>query len=104
MSDSSNEEMERRKWFRLDMEKELVDIVWKDENGKEHNKKITCLDFSRGGLKLDCDQDLPINASVTVVFKSAHANSQKLYGKVLRSIKQDNGWFEVALILDMDAK
>ncbi|TYK66588.1 PilZ domain-containing protein [Colwellia echini] len=104
MVDSSNEETERRKWFRLDMEKELVDIIWTDEHGQQHNKKIACLDFSRGGLKLDCDQNLPLNAAVTVVFKSAHASSQKLYGKVLRSVKQDNGWFEIALILDTDAK
>lgn len=102
MADSSNEEMERRKSFRLDMEKELVDILWTDENGREHNKKIACLDFSRGGLKLDCDQHLPVNTAVTIVFKSAHEGSQKLYGKVLRSNKQENGWFEIALILDTD--
>jgi len=101
MSGNGDEE-ERRRSFRLDMEKELVDIVWKDENGQEHNKKIACLDFARGGLKLDCDEALPLNTAVTVVFKSANARNQKLYGKVLRSIKQDNGWFEIALILDKD--
>ena len=100
--DSGNDEMERRKSFRLDMEKELVDIVWTNENGQEQKKKIACLDFSRGGLKLDCVQNLPINTAITVVFKSAHANTQKLYGKVLRCIKQDNGWYEIALILDKD--
>jgi hypothetical protein len=82
------------------MEKELVEIIWTDERGQEHSKKIACLDFSRGGLKLDCDENLPVNAAVTVVFKSASASSQKLYGKVLRSIKQQSGWFEVALTLD----
>lgn len=99
MSDSGDE-IERRRSFRLDMEKELVDILWTDEQGQEHSKKIACLDFSRGGLKLDCDENLPVNAAVTVVFKSASASSQKLYGKVLRSIKQQSGWFEVALTLD----
>ncbi|MCJ8293606.1 MAG: PilZ domain-containing protein [Colwellia sp.] len=103
MADSNSEEMERRTSFRLDMEKELVDIVWSDEKGKEHNKKIACLDFARGGLKLDCDESLPVNTAVTVVFKSANAGHQKLYGKVLRSIKQENGWFEIALVLDKDA-
>jgi len=102
MTDSSKEGIERRKSFRLDMEKELVDIVWTDDKGQKHNKKIACLDFSRGGLKLDCDQALPVNAAVIVAFKSAHASNQKLYGKVLRSIKQPNGWFEIALILDKD--
>jgi len=55
MADSSFDESERRSSFRLDMEKELVDIMWQDENGQE----IICLDFSRGGLKLDCDVALP---------------------------------------------
>ncbi|WP_019029300.1 PilZ domain-containing protein [Colwellia piezophila] len=99
MTDSS-EEMERRTSFRLDMEKELVDIVWADEKGQEHKKKIACLDFARGGLRIDCDETLPVNTAVTVVFQSANASNQKLYGKVLRSIKQENGWFEIALVLD----
>lgn len=102
MSDSSNGGIERRSSFRLDMEKELVDIMWTDENGQERSKKISCLDFSRGGIRLDCDIALPVQTAVTVLFKSASANSQKLYGKVLRCVKQDNGWFEIALILDND--
>ena len=102
MTDSSDEGIERRKSFRLDMEKELVDIVWTDEKGQEHNKKIACLDFARGGLKLDCDQHLPVNTAVTVIFKSANASNQKLYSKVLRSIKQESGWFEIGLVLDKE--
>jgi hypothetical protein len=98
-----NEE-ERRQSFRLDMEKELVDIVWCDANGVEYQKKIACLDFSRGGLKLDCDQIIELQTLTTVVFKSANPNSQKLYGRVIRCIKQDNGWFEIALRLDEKAK
>lgn len=101
MSDSSDG-IERRRSLRLDMEKELVDMEWTDVNGQNRNKKIACLDFSRGGLKLDCDETLPLNTPVTVVFKSANARSQKLYGKVLRSIKKETGWFEVALILVKD--
>lgn len=89
---------ERRQSFRLDMEKELVDIIW-NENGIERSKKIACLDFSRGGLKVDCDCEIAINTQITIVFKAANPNSQKLFGKVIRCIKQDNGWFEVALQL-----
>ena len=99
MADSSDG-VERRKSFRVDMEKELVDIVWINENGDEQKKKIACLDFSRGGLKVDCDQCIEINTAVTVIFKSAHTNAQKLDGKVLRCIKQDNDWYQIALILD----
>lgn len=100
MTDSSFSEPERRGSFRLDMEKEFIDIIWKDDDGQEHCKKIVCLDFSRGGLRLDCDIALPVQTAVTVIFKSASANNQKLYGKVLRCIKQDTGWFEIALLLD----
>ncbi len=102
MNDISDGDLERRGSFRLDMEKELVDIMWTDDKGQERTKKIICLDFARGGLKLDCDIVLPVQTAVTVVFKSANANTQKLFGKVLRCIKQDNGWFEIALILDKD--
>ncbi|WP_114325017.1 PilZ domain-containing protein [Candidatus Colwellia aromaticivorans] len=100
MADSSIDESERRSSFRLDMEKEFIDIMWTDESGQEKSKKIVCLDFSRGGLRLDCDVALPVQTAVTVIFKSASANNQKLYGKVLRCIKQDTGWFEIALVLD----
>jgi hypothetical protein len=102
MAQDSFNELERRSSFRLDMEKELVDIVWQDECGKKYTKKIVCLDFSRGGLKLDCDIALPVQTTVTVIFKSAAANNQKLYAKVLRCIKQDTGWFEIALVLDKE--
>jgi len=102
MTDSGDDDLERRSSFRLDMEKELVDIIWTDESGQERTKKIVCLDFSRGGLKLECDIALPVQIAVTVLFKSASENNQKLYGKVLRCLKQDNGWFELALILDKD--
>jgi len=94
-----SEESERRRSFRLDMEKELIDIVWTDDNGDEKRKKIVCLDFSRGGLKVDCDCEIAANSQVTVIFKAANPNSQKLFGKVIRCVKQDNGWFEVALQL-----
>ncbi len=102
MTNSTEEESERRKSFRLDMEKELVDIAWTDENNQQHQKKIACLDFSRGGLRVDCDNAIEVNTPVTVIFKRAAAQSQNLTGKVLRCIKQDTGWFEIALILDDD--
>lgn len=102
MTDSSDNDLERRSSFRLDMEKELVDIVWTDESGQERTKKIACLDFARGGVRLDCDIELPVQTAITIVFKSASANNQKLYGKVLRCIQQDNGWFEMALVLDKE--
>jgi hypothetical protein len=94
-----SEENERRRAFRIDMEKELVDIVWTDSNGHDYRKKIACLDFSRGGLKVDCDCEIAANTQVTIIFRSANPNSQKLFGKIIRCVKQDNGWFEIAIQL-----
>jgi hypothetical protein len=93
-------ESERRQSFRLDMEKELVDIIWVNDQQQQFQRKITCLDFSRGGLKLDCDHSIPLQTEVTVVFKVANPNSQNLHGKVIRCIEQPNGYFELALRLN----
>jgi c-di-GMP-binding flagellar brake protein YcgR len=97
---NSQDGEERRKSFRLDMEKELVDITWTHDSGQEINKKIVCVDFSKGGLKLDCDQNIAVNTEVTIRFKAAAENCQILQGRVIRCLEQDNGWFEVALKLN----
>lgn len=99
---SDENEAERRQYFRLDMEKELVDIHWLDDHQQPLQRKITCLDFSRGGLKLDCDHAIPLETKVTVVFKAANPNSQNLHGKVIRCLKQANGYFEIALRLEKE--
>ena len=91
---------ERRRHFRIDMEKELVDIAWTDNEGNTQQRKITCLDFSKGGLKVDCDQEIPIGTETEVIFKAAHPASQKLLGKVIRCVKDDSGWFHIALQLN----
>lgn len=100
MADDHQDNIDRRQSFRLDMEKELVDIIWRDDAGREFRKKIVCVDFSKGGLKLDCDQAIAINTQVTILFKAAAPQSQKLAGKIIRCIQQDNGWFELALRID----
>lgn len=100
MTEENDAQIERRKSLRLDMEKEMIDIQWVDDSGSQVEKKIACLDFSKGGLKLDCDQAIPINTQATVIFKAAAAHSQQLTGQVIRCIQQDNGWYEVALRLD----
>jgi len=97
---SEQEIIERRKAFRLDMEKELVDIVWQNASGDEQRKKIVCVDFSKGGLKLDCDQEIAVQTAVKIHFKAAEKNSQLLHGRIIRCQKQVNGWYEIALRLD----
>ncbi|NQZ21438.1 MAG: PilZ domain-containing protein [Colwellia sp.] len=104
MNDNENNEnnedaIERRQAFRLDMEKELVDIIWMNKQQVQQQRKISCLDFSRSGLKLDCDHAIPLKTPVTIIFKIANSNSQNLAGTVIRCIKQANGYFEIALRL-----
>lgn len=99
MSDDVITDDDRRRAFRIDMEKELVDICWHDEQGNERRKKIACLDFSRGGLRLDCDQAIEIGTQVTIVFKSDSTKSQQLSSRVLRCDQNDNGWYQIALQL-----
>lgn len=101
MTDNNN--MERRQSFRLDMEKEMVDITWKNEAGEEKQEKIACLDFSKGGLKLECEHIIPVNTSVIILFKAANPNCQRLFGKVLRCLVQKNGTYQIALRLDDEA-
>ena len=102
-SENSKDGIERRQAFRLDMEKELVDISWINEQQEQQQRKITCLDFSRSGLKLDCDHAIPLQTAVTIIFKIANPNSQNLRGTVIRCIKQANGYFEIALRLSNES-
>lgn len=90
---------ERRQYYRIDMKEEPIDIIWKDHIGTEHQKKITCLDFSRGGVKARCDQKIPLHTEATVIFKAAAPNSQRLDGRILRCIEQTCGSFQIALQL-----
>ena len=100
MRNASCDDIDRRESFRLDMEKELVDIAWTDSGGQQYRKKIICLDFSRGGLKLDSDQAIPLNTDTRINFKASRAGGQSIAGKVIRCQKQTNGWYEIALRLD----
>lgn len=99
----NNYALERRQSFRVDMEKELVDIVWTDETGEKKQEKIACLDFSKGGLKLECEHPIPVHTPTTILFKAANPNSQRLFGKVLRCLVQKDGIYEIVLRLDDEA-
>ncbi|WDE05566.1 PilZ domain-containing protein [Thalassomonas viridans] len=100
MRDGSSIDIERRGAFRLDMEKELVDVGWTDAGGQQYQKKITCVDFSRTGVRLDSDQPIPLDTKTHILFKAANPGSKSMTGRVIRCKQQDNGWFEIALKLD----
>jgi c-di-GMP-binding flagellar brake protein YcgR len=99
-NNNENDDDERRNSFRLDMEKELVDIFWHTESGDNISQRIVCLDFSKGGLKLACEQAIPLDTEVKVCFKAADKNSQMLFGQVIRQVQQPDGFFDIALRLN----
>ncbi|MGB0937693.1 MAG: PilZ domain-containing protein [Colwellia sp.] len=100
MTEEESGEQERRQAFRIEMENEIIDISWETTPGELVTRRIACIDFSRGGLKVNCDAAIETDTFVTIVFRAAHENSQKLTGKVLRCLKQNNGWYEVGIQLD----
>jgi c-di-GMP-binding flagellar brake protein YcgR len=102
MSENDHGEDDRRQAFRIEMENEIIDISWFDKAGEVVTRRIACIDFSRGGLKINCDSAIEIDTLVTIIFRAAHENSQNLKGKVLRCLKQNNGWFDIGIQLDND--
>lgn len=99
MNEDDYQNIERRQSFRLDMEKEFVGLQWQDDNNQLVTKKVICLDFSKGGMKLDSDQSIAVDTPVTIVIKPNESQSRNLSGKVIRCTQQDNGWYLIALRL-----
>lgn len=104
MSDSNQFEIDRRAHFRLDMEKEFIDIAWTDDAGNARVKRVACLDFSQGGLRVDSDMPLPEKLEVSVIFKPSTPYEQVLKGQVYRCMEQPTGWYEVAFIMATQKK
>lgn len=96
---SSNEQpsAERRKSLRIDMEKEIIDLEWSDEQDNVWHRKIACLDVSKGGLKIDADHPIAANTVVKITFQAKHPKAQPKIGKVLRCMKNESGWYHIAI-------
>lgn len=100
MSNSSNHEMERRQSIRLDMEKELVKVTWLDNDGQQWTKTLACLDFSRGGVRVDSDMAIAEGTKAEVIFKANSQAPQAFDCTVLRCLEQPTSWYEIAFTLD----
>jgi hypothetical protein len=97
MTESANHEHDRRQSFRIDMEKELIDLMWCNDQGQQQQLQLTCLDFSRGGVRVECEQMIALDTEVTVIFNATHPNARKLVASVLRCQPTTTGTFEIAL-------
>ena len=89
--------LDRRSSVRLDMEKQLVAISWIDDNGTTVSRDVMCIDVSNGGLQIELERPLTIGITVIVVFNPNEKNFQSHETKVLRSVQQEHGWFNIGL-------
>ena len=88
---------ERRSSARLDMEKKLITISWIDELGETLTRDVMCIDVSNGGLQIELERPLEIGAIVIVIFTPNLAQCQSFETRVLRSVQQKHGWFNIGL-------
>jgi c-di-GMP-binding flagellar brake protein YcgR len=95
MSNLVKQTIERRKSFRIDMENESVDLLWRDTEGQSHKVSSVCLDFSKGGMKVEHDFAILPNTKVNFRFQSEHPDSIALHAKVVRCLEMENGRFSI---------
>lgn len=88
---------ERRSSVRLDMEKQVVSITWNDNENQSHTQKVTCLDVSRGGLKLEMAHAIEVNSIVEVQFTADDISNKSFAAKVIRCVQLEHGWYNIGL-------
>jgi len=96
MTDNAQNEQDRRQYFRIDMEQELIDIAWIDQQEKQQHQQLVCLDFSKGGIRIESAQTIALGTAVNVTFQ-ADVNNQPLITRVLRCQRSTSGQFDIAL-------
>lgn len=95
---------ERRRSQRLDMENELVNINWTNQDGQKFSRDVLCVDVSSRGLKVELMQALNEQQIVEIVFKANQEHRVTKKCSVIRCCMQSSGWFEVALAINEDTK
>ncbi|MDN3652610.1 PilZ domain-containing protein [Thalassotalea ponticola] len=95
MSEPNIDPIERRQFFRIDMEGELVNLAWHDAEGQAHQVKCKCEDFSRGGLRIEYDYAIAVGTVVDFKFQADHPESRNLTAKVIRCIELPNGRYSM---------
>jgi hypothetical protein len=93
----ADQELERRKSLRLDMENELVALFWEDDGGYNLSKRVVCIDVCNGGISINSDSPMKISKVIEVVLNPRDADSPKRKARILRCIEQETGWYFVGL-------
>ncbi|NMP16455.1 MULTISPECIES: PilZ domain-containing protein [unclassified Thalassotalea] len=95
MSETNIEPIERRQFFRIDMEGELVNVTWRDADGQAHKVKCICADFSKGGLRIEYDYPIAVGTVVDFKFQEDHPESRTLQAKVIRCIETKDAIYSI---------
>jgi len=88
---------ERRSSLRVDMEKQLVSISWIEETGTTITRDVMCIDVSNGGLQIELERSIPIDTLVVVLFSPNRTSCRSYETRVLRTLQQEHGWFNIGL-------
>lgn len=91
---------DRRRSQRLDMEKELVTIMWENDSNESVSRDVMCIDVSSGGLKVEMMHPIAPLTPVNVLFKPNQPLNVTTQCTVLRCVKQLSGWYELALLIE----
>lgn len=95
MSSPEQETIDRRQNFRIDMEKEAVDLLWRDAEGQSHKVTSICADFSRSGLRIEHEFAIVPDTQVNFRFQAEHPDSKPLTAKVVRCVELPTGKFSI---------
>ncbi|MGS0696686.1 PilZ domain-containing protein [Shewanella sp. 0m-4] len=91
---------ERRNSARVDMENEKVVITLQsDVTVVTKPSEAICIDLSRNGALLQCQQAMPTGTLIAITFNNDKDNENTIKGQVCRCQPLDNGHFHVALQL-----
>ena len=88
---------DRRQHIRLDMEGELVDLIWQDEE-KQQIEKVVCLDISRKGIKVKSQAKLEVYTPVEVILNPSEEDPMRLKARVIRNVLDRDGDSEIAML------
>ncbi|MDD3839689.1 MAG: flagellar brake protein [Clostridia bacterium] len=98
-SDSPVGRIQRRKFFRLDVNLK-VEVFSED---KQFIKSAVAKDISGGGIRVVSNQKFDQDSIVFCDIKTEHLNGELIKGKVIRSNKIDDHYYETAFkFIDID--
>lgn len=88
--------IDQRRSLRLDMEKELIGLEWRNDKNQIIKRQAMCIDVSNGGLKVNIDRTIETTSPVKVTFRDKQGTTNSMYAKVIR-VTESHDWFDIAM-------